>query len=221
MPFTHPTRSGSVFPTLCWILLVFVGTACSGKTQEPIADPDWRYSLEKPVPGWDSESFDDTKWEQGAGGFGNPTTPGSRVGTEWNTKDIWLRRKVELKAVPKEPALYVHHDEDIEVFINGKQVLKKGGFVTSYQVIPIDAANRATLRAGMNTIAVYCHQTGGGQFVDVHLIDASNVPKLPKPKLSTSPFRSDLITRWGRQVTSENAWREYPRPQLEIGRAHV
>ena len=41
-----------------------------------------------------------------------------------------------------------------------------------------------------------------------------SVPKLPKPKLSTSPFRSDLITRWGRQVTSENAWREYPRPQL-------
>ncbi len=28
------------------------------------------------------------------------------------------------------------------------------------------------------------------------------------------PFRSPLITEWGARVTPENAWREYPRPQL-------
>ncbi len=27
-------------------------------------------------------------------------------------------------------------------------------------------------------------------------------------------FTSELVTRWGREVTPENAWREYPRPQL-------
>ena len=31
---------------------------------------------------------------------------------------------------------------------------------------------------------------------------------------ATSPFKSDLITPWGADVTAENAWTEYPRPQL-------
>lgn len=29
-----------------------------------------------------------------------------------------------------------------------------------------------------------------------------------------SPFKTDLITRWGREVTPDNAWTEYPRPQM-------
>lgn len=28
------------------------------------------------------------------------------------------------------------------------------------------------------------------------------------------PYKTELITRWGREVTPENAWTEYPRPQL-------
>ncbi len=28
-------------------------------------------------------------------------------------------------------------------------------------------------------------------------------------------YTSDLITRWGKQVTAENAWRSYPRPQMQ------
>lgn len=30
-----------------------------------------------------------------------------------------------------------------------------------------------------------------------------------------TPFQSELITEWGAKVTAENAWTEYPRPQLE------
>ncbi len=29
------------------------------------------------------------------------------------------------------------------------------------------------------------------------------------------PAATPLMTRWGKEVTPENAWREYPRPQLE------
>ncbi|MEM0927290.1 MAG: sulfatase, partial [Planctomycetota bacterium] len=35
---------------------------------------------------------------------------------------------------------------------------------------------------------------------------------------SNVPFQSDLITRWGKEVTAENAWSEYPRPQLRRSR---
>lgn len=29
------------------------------------------------------------------------------------------------------------------------------------------------------------------------------------------PYKTALVTKWGKEVTEENAWREYPRPQLE------
>ncbi len=31
---------------------------------------------------------------------------------------------------------------------------------------------------------------------------------------AAEPFKSDLITEWGAAVTPENAWTEYPRPQM-------
>lgn len=31
----------------------------------------------------------------------------------------------------------------------------------------------------------------------------------------TEPYKTALITRWGEEVTADNAWREYPRPQME------
>lgn len=32
---------------------------------------------------------------------------------------------------------------------------------------------------------------------------------------TAEPFKSDLLTTWGEKVTADNAWTEYPRPQLE------
>jgi len=47
------------------------------------------------------------------GGFGTKGTPGAIVRTEWKTADIWLRRSVELKELPKgEVLLRIHHDEE-------------------------------------------------------------------------------------------------------------
>src|SRR5690606_40235216 len=63
-------------------------------------------------------------------------------------------------------------------------------------------------------MAVHCHQAGGGQFIDVHLVDADNVPELPPARRSNVPFKSDLITKWGEELTPQNAWTEYPRPQM-------
>jgi beta-galactosidase/beta-glucuronidase len=192
--------------------MVFCGSLAAA--DKPFADPAWRFTLHKPANGWEKTGFDDRGWKTGHGGFGTPGTPGARIGTLWRTRNIWLRRTIVLKAVPKKAALLIHHDEDADVYLNGTQVASLKGYVTNYNVEPLNAKQRSTLRVGKNLVAVHCRQTGGGQFIDVHVVDADHVPKLPPAKPQTEPFKSKLITNWGEKVTPENAWTEYPRPQL-------
>ena len=175
----------------------------------------WRYTLEQPSDGWQKPDFDDSGWKEGSGGFGTDGTPGARVGTNWNTKQIWLRKTARLQSVPAEPALLVHHDEDAKIYINGRLAAELPGFIIEYQTVPVAKTALETLKAGDNVIAVHCRQSGGGQFVDVHLIDAQHPPTLPQPRRNPTPFQSELITEWGANVTAENAWTEYPRPQLQ------
>lgn len=194
-------------------LMVCGGLLAVAAQAQEIVD-EWRYTLRKPAKDWPAAAFDDSSWQKGFGGFGERSTPGARVGTTWRTQNIWLRKSVSLSAVPGKPALLIHHDEDAEVFVNGQMVAEFKGYVSNYKVVPIGADKRSALKKGANTIAVHCRQTTGGQFIDAHLVDADNVPKLPKPKRGTKPFVSELITKWGEGVTAENAWTEYPRPQM-------
>ena len=175
----------------------------------------WRYTLRRPAEAWTTANFDDSEWTVGSGGFGTHDTPGARVGTTWSTGSIWLRKSLELSAIPEKPALLIHHDEDAEVYLNHTKVAELKGFTTDYKVVPVPPRHRDTLQLGRNLLAVHCRQTVGGQFIDVHLVDADKIPQLPTPKPSTKPFVSDLITQWGQNVTAENAWTEYPRPQMK------
>ena len=118
-------------------------------------------------------------------------TPATVVRTVWKSTDIWVRRTFHLDSTEL-PNLHlrIHHDEDAEIFINGELVTQLKGYSTDYQLIPMDAGQRSLLRTGQNLLAVHCRQTSGGQFIDVHLVDADKVPQLPKPKRSTKPFVS-------------------------------
>ena len=91
---------------------------------------DWKYSLTNPGDAWETNGFGDTEWQVGKSGFGLRGTPGSIVNTEWKTKDIWLRHKFGLAELPKSLFLSFHHDEDITVFLNGRQILHRSGFST-------------------------------------------------------------------------------------------
>ncbi len=60
----------------------------------------WRYTTDKPAEGWTNAEFDAGSWKEGEAGFGTAGTPGSIIGTEWKTSDIWLRREFEVKDKP-------------------------------------------------------------------------------------------------------------------------
>jgi len=133
--------------------------------QEP---QTWRYTTEAPPQSWSETDFDDSAWATGPGGFGTEGTPGSVVRTVWNTGDIWLRRSFELDSLEcAMAALEIHHDEDAEVFINGKRILAAGGYTTNYALREATDALRDALKPGQNMLAVHCHQTTGGQYIDV------------------------------------------------------
>lgn len=131
----------------------------------------WRYTIEQPPETWFQPDFDASHWAEGIGGFGSEGTPGSYPNTAWKTSDIWLRRDFTLG--PEDLSglkLRVYHDEDVVIYLNGVLALHLKGYITDYEEYDIAPEAAAALRPGNNTIAVHCHQTTGGQGVDVGIL---------------------------------------------------
>ncbi len=141
----------------------------------PAADTQastWKYTTAKPAARWMDSTFNDSTWKSGQSGFGTEGTPGAHIGTTWNTDDIWIRREITLPDTKlKNPRLYIHHDEDAEVYINGTLAARPRGFVAEYVTVPISPTARAKLHPGKNILAVHCHQTTGGQYIDVGIVE--------------------------------------------------
>ncbi|HLX61162.1 MAG TPA: DUF4965 domain-containing protein [Planctomycetota bacterium] len=153
----------------------------------------WRYTTQKP-PGapassrpdavaptdWTQPGFDDSAWKQGPGGFGTSGTPGITVGTTWNTADIWIRREVTLpeKLDAANLQLLVFHDEDVEVYIDGILAAKEQDFITTYEPMEISATALARLKPGAKIVlAAHCHQTTGGQGVDIGIASVTSAER--------------------------------------------
>jgi acyl-ACP thioesterase len=70
--------------------------------------------------------------------------------------------------------LLSYHDEDVEIYVNGIAAAQEGGFTTSYMPLEISREARAVMTPGAKiTVAVHCHQTTGGQGIDVGLADVA------------------------------------------------
>lgn len=150
----------------------------------------WRYTTSNPPSNWYAETFNDSSWDEGPGGFGTSGTPGAIVGTTWDTPDIWLRRTFTPGVLTPEDleklVWRIHHDEDADVYINGVLALSTTGYTTSYIPLPAGAAAKAALVPNAsNVIAVHCSQTTGGQYIDVGL------------SLETVHATTDPCGQWG------------------------
>ncbi len=142
---------------------------------------EWSYTTEKPIGNWQSVGFDDKSWKRGPAGFGEKSTPGSSVSTEWKSGDIWLRKNFNVTNVDEADYwLSVYHDEDAEIFLNGVEAAKLSGFSGAYVQVRISDAAKKSLKSGNNTIAIHCHQTAGGQYIDAGIMVIKPAKASPK-----------------------------------------
>jgi len=153
-PIPKPTKSVTVVPT---------------SEKGPIV---WRYTTQAPADNWFKPGFDASAWKEGPGGFGTQGTPGAVVRTEWSTPEIWLRREFVMPDGRWEDLKFrMHHDEDAEVYVDGILASQVTGYVTDYGPVRIKTKAKESLKPGRHVLAVHCKQTGGGQYIDVGLVD--------------------------------------------------
>ena len=183
------------------------------------AGQEWLYTTQPPADGWQQPAFDPADWKKGAGGFGQNGTPGAVVRTEWKTADLWLRKTFAAPLRPARLALNLHHDEEADVYLNGQLIHRAAGFVTAYQQVVLPIETNALLKDQDNVLAVHCHQTGGGQYIDVGLVEA------PADAVLDSLFTQfgatllgDRAPEWTRLSQELAALREQklPEPGIEV-----
>jgi hypothetical protein len=132
----------------------------------------WKYVTTAPASSWPTATFNDGVWQTGNAGFGTAGTPGAIIGTTWNTSDIWLRRTFNpgnlTPAQASSLVLRLHHDEEAEIYVNGILAAAVTAYTQNYEFAPMTrAAQNAVVVNGSNVLAVHCHNTVGGQYIDV------------------------------------------------------
>lgn len=123
---------------------------------------DGRYSEKAPQAGWEKENFEAAGWKTGKAAFGSPDM--KAVHTDWPSKEIWVRRDFELSIANLNQPLFLmySHDDDFELFVNGKQVVNTGHSAKHEVLLPLDPSLLRT----KNVIAAHCTNTGGKAYVD-------------------------------------------------------
>jgi hypothetical protein len=130
----------------------------------------WKFTTMDPGEGWMGQEHADAGWTEGPGGFGSKDLYADWVGSEWLVDEIWMRRTFAAERVWPEYQLTLHHDDDIEVYLNGRLVLQRSGWSPQYSEVLLTAAEAGVVK-GDNVLAVHCRNAGTGpQFVDVGLL---------------------------------------------------
>ncbi len=159
----------------------------------------WRYTSTQPASSWVQPGFSDTAWSSGLAGFGSIGFGGAVSRTSWTATpgDIWIRRHFTISgSVPANQQFRVFHDEDCEIYINGVLAGSATGYTVNYVALPMTAAAQAALTVGDNVIAVHCHQTTGGQYIDVGIQTA--VPTA----IALTPATANLVGGAAQQFTA-------------------
>jgi len=128
-----------------------------------------KYTEKEPSGNWESIKYDDASWNTGAAPF---TDDAPRAKTLWKSRNIWVRRVFTLNDLNIDKlVLKLHHDDNIEVYLNGRKVYSFSGWTSDFKLITLSDKFINKLKQGENVLAIHCENTAGGAWLDVGLLD--------------------------------------------------
>ncbi|TWJ01698.1 uncharacterized protein DUF4964 [Mucilaginibacter frigoritolerans] len=130
-----------------------------------------KYTETEPAGDWQAVGFNDSGWQSGISPIGNDE---GHDKTQWKQRDIWIRRTFNVQNVVDihQLLLKISHDDDADVYLNGKKVYSKTGVVNDYGMVPITEK----LINGENILAIHAVNTGGGARFDIGFVDEEENP---------------------------------------------
>jgi hypothetical protein len=133
-----------------------------------------RFTETEPAKNWMTESFDDKNWQTGKMPLGNGW--GNNQATNWESKEIWVRRVVDLEKTNIEQLiLQLRHDDDVEVYINGIPAYScKECYIGAIKEYKLSEEVKKGLRKGKNIIALHCINPAGDAWLDVGIAEQEN-----------------------------------------------
>lgn len=137
-----------------------------------------KYTFTKPAAGWEKPDFNDSQWKEGKAPFGSEEEITSK--TRWEkTPDIWVRREINLEEdlAGKTVFLEYSHDDDVEIYINGIEVVNTGNACKKNVALTLEESVKQSLKKGKNIITAHCHDRGGLAFLDFGLSTEAPVKK--------------------------------------------
>lgn len=151
---------------------------------------DCSFTEREPGEGWFLSDFNDHSWQKGKAPFGKGWE--DKPATEWNSKSIWMRRTIELSEAQlkewnaEELILQLRHDDDVEVFLNGKLIYEcKHCYVSSLKNHVMSDQVKSLLQPGKNILAMHCINPAGNAWLDAGLGRRKKVNNLfPAEQLS-------------------------------------
>ncbi|MDQ6902469.1 MAG: DUF4965 domain-containing protein [Bacteroidota bacterium] len=159
-----------------------------GKTYEnilPTSDDegyDVKYIETKPGDNWQNNSYNDAAWKSGKAPFSDNK---SVAGTQWKSKDLWVRRVFNLnKTDYNKLFLKLKHDDNIEVYLNGEEVYQHVGWIGKFEYIPLEDFKSKFIN-GKNVLAIHIANTAGGAFLDAGIVNE------PAPKNDGRVIRAE------------------------------
>ena len=140
-----------------------------------------KYTETAPAENWMNADFNDSAWKTGKAPYGDD----QRVSkTMWLSKNIWVRRTFTLDRLDfNNLFLKLQHDDNAEVYLNGKQIYSYAGWLSKFQYFPLDEASKKLLKRGKNILTIHVENTAGGAWLDAGIVN-----ELPEKKdINTLP----------------------------------
>ena len=159
-------------------------------TRAPVAqEGSWkgRYTESEPKGDWTSADYSDAGWKVGEGSFGTPDEKYAK--TLWESRNIWVRREIELPqdVAERQVYLYFSNDDRAVFYINGEKITDTGNTCNHDAVRPLGKKAMAALRPGRNVLSATCENTGGLAVIDFGLkTQAEKETALEKTAVQTS-----------------------------------